>query len=298
MQYDNYCMGSIPYRRRFSRSVIVSPSPTSTHDVPPGQTLIIDHRSIADFDHIPDSYISAAIDLRVLFRHASVGGNISDGLDCLMNNFDTRPSHCDRDLAPGEIFYDPKYDRSNWRFDFHNEANPNPGWWNKEIYFINRVDNLGPGEPYNVVGFKFGYVDATTGSNIADKFFEDDPNDGFPSVEDLEQMEVNHPDKIHMWWTMGLARAVGTIESESFNQQMRAYAATNGKILLDIADVESHQPDGSPCFDNRGDGIEAICEDYTDEVNGGHLNARGKQRMAKAIWVLMASIAGWDGRSQ
>lgn len=279
-------------------TVTVSPSPTPTPDLPPGQSLIIDHGAIADFDRIPDTYIRAAADLMMLFRHASVGGNINDGLDCLMNNFDVRPSHCDRGLSPDEIFYDPKYDRSNWRFEYHSENNPNPGWWNKENFFIERVDNLGPNEPYEVVGFKFGYVDATTGSNIADKFFNNDPGDNLPSIEDLEQMEVNHPDKIHMWWTMGLARAIGTVESESFNQQMRAYAAANGKILMDIADIESHRPDGSPCYDNGGRGIEALCDEYTEEVNGGHLNARGKQRMAKAVWVMMARIAGWDGRNQ
>jgi hypothetical protein len=257
--------------------------------------IVIDHTSIEEFDAIPDEYIQKASQLTMLFRHASVGSNINDGLDCLMNNFDVRPDHCDRGLSPDEIVYDPKYDRTLWFFEPHNDENPNPGWWNKENYFIDRVNGLGNGEDYEVVGFKFGYVDGENGSNIDDKFFNNDPNDNYPSNEDLEQLEDDHPDKLVLWMTMALARAIGTPDSASFNQQMRDYAILRHKVFLDIADIESHAPDGTPCYDNAGNGIEAICPDYTEETNGGHLNARGKQRVAKAIWVMMAKVAGWEG---
>jgi hypothetical protein len=80
-----------------------------------------------------------------------------------------------------------------------------------------------------------------------------------------------------------------------------------------VADILSHRPDGQPCYDNRdgvpynngarsenypNDGIntEAICPQYTTEVDGGHLGAvsAGKIRVAKAFWVLMAQIQGWN----
>ncbi len=215
-----------------------------------------------------------------------------------MDNFETRPDHCDRDLTPEQIVYDPKYDRSNWTFEFHNEANPNPGWWNKENYFIDRVNSLGPDEPYEVVGFKFGYVDGENGSSIDELFFNNYPDDNYPNSEELEQLGLDNPEKLLLWWTMGLARAIGTNDSFSFNQQMRDYAVANDKVFFDIADIESHRPDGSPCNDIGGQSIEALCEEYTEEVNGGHLNALGKQRVAKAIWVMMAQIAGWDGNPQ
>jgi hypothetical protein len=95
---------------------------------------------------------------------------------------------------------------------------------------------------------------------------------------------------------------------------MREYAINNNKILFDVADIEAHDPDGNPCYDDR-DGVEfcgsngcenepddgqylpAICQDYTTESNGGHLGSvsAGKIRIAKAFWVLMARIAGYDG---
>ncbi len=276
-------------------SVTPSPTPTPTATRPPVEgDIVVDHYAVNDFHQIPANYIQAAIEIKSLFRHASVGANISEGLNCLGNVVTPRPFSCDRDLAPDEIFYDEIYDRSNWDFEFHAELNPNPGWWDKVYRFLDRVNNLAPNE-YEVVAFKFGYVDGVPGSSIDNKFFNNDPTDNFPSVEDLEALEVAHPDKTLVYWTMGLARIVGTAESESFNAQMRAYVSAHNKVFMDIADILSHDPNGLPCYDANGLGYEAICQDYTDELEGGHLNARGMQRMAKAYWVLMARLAGWDG---
>jgi hypothetical protein len=267
---------------------------------PPGDGLIIDHNSVDLFSQIPDSYIVAAREMRMLFRHASVGYNISRGLDCLRNYFpgepdpNWRPPGCDRGLDPGQIVFDPKYDRSNWVFEYHQPLPyQNPGWWAKIDLFVDRVNNLGPSEPYDVVGFKFGFVDQDPNHDISVYFFSDDPGDPYPSYQDLEQLEATHPDKLVMWWTMGLNKKAQPI-AEAFNEQMRQYAAANNKILLDFADISSHHPDGTPCYDLQGSTTPALCDEYSDETLGGHLNALGRQRAAKAIWVMMAQISGWQ----
>jgi hypothetical protein len=94
---------------------------------------------------------------------------------------------------------------------------------------------------------------------------------------------------------------------------MRQYVATHGGVLFDVADIESHDPYGAPCYDNRdgvpyyrlgslrenypNDGVNqpAICQHYTSEHDGGHLGApsAGGIRLAKGLMVLMARIAGW-----
>jgi hypothetical protein len=271
--------------------------PTSTTAASPGEAIIINHDSIALFDKIPEQYLKAAASIHLLFRHASVGYNITEGLDCLMDTVQPRPFFCDAGIPPQEVLHDSKYDRTNWVFEFH--APPpgqNPGWWDKLNLFVDRVDNPAPGENFDAYSFKFGYVDAITGSAIDDEFFLKQPGGAYPHISALEELEKRHPDKKFIYWTIALARIVGTPDSQSFNQQMRDYATTNGKILMDIADIESHTPDGQPCYTTPDSGIEIICSDYTTEREGGHLNALGSLRMSKAVWVLMARIAGWDGK--
>jgi len=270
-------------------------SPSPTIDQNSNKIIIIDHTSVELFEKIPDEYIHAASQVSLLFRHASVGNNIHQGLGCLMNNIQPRPQSCDRDLPSEQIVYDPKYNHENWTFEFHQPPpEQNPGWYNKVGLFITRIDSLTPEESYDYAGFKLGYVDAFPGSEIEDQFFNNSTST-FPTIKDLEDLAMRHPEITFVYWTLALGRAIGSAESDSFNQQLREYALDHNKILMDIADIESHSQDGAPCFDNAGRGHEAICDEYTDEKNAGHLNALGSLRAAKAMWVLMARLAGWDG---
>ena len=260
----------------------------------PQNGIIINHQSVALFDSIPDSYIQAASRMKLLFRHASVGNNIDNGLNCMMDKIQPRPTYCDTDIPPSSIVYDPKYNRDLWDFEFHlPPPSQNPGWWEKVTLFTDRVDDMQI--DYDVVAFKFGYVDAYPGSEIDNVFFANNASSPYPSIEDMEALEARHSDKVIAYWTIGLARLTYS-ESQNFNRQMRSYATQHGKVLMDFADIESHRPDGIPCYDNGGNGVEALCQEYTEEINGGHLNALGTQRMAKAIWVFMARLAGWDGQ--
>ena len=262
----------------------------------------VDRWSLSLFNQIPPEYIEKASQIRWLNRVASVGANVSFGLDCLQNYFpdrddpNRRPHACDRDLPSSEVVYSSQYDRSNWVFEFHSPPpNPNPGWNNKVAYFIDRVDGLSPDEYYDVVSFDIAYAEDPS---INHHFFtNDNPNDAFPSVIDLASLRQRHPERTFIWWTLALARMSEPYTME-FNQRMREYAAENNLILIDIADIESHTPDGTPCTgidreENPTD-IPAICPDYTNERFAGHLNSLGHSRMAKAVWVLMAQLAGWE----
>ena len=279
--------------------MIIQPTTNAPQTItppPPGNSIIADHTVVDQFDRIPDEYIKKASELHFLFRHASVGWNIDNALNCLANNMPNRPNYCDRGLTNNQIIYNAKYDRSNWIFEFHSPPpGQNPGWWDKTRFFIDRINNLKPGEKFDIAGYKMGYVDAQPGSNLAANFFTNNPDDNLPSIEDIEALEAEHPELKVMYFTLALARSVGSPESASFDQQMRDYTRDHNKILFDIADIKSHLPDGSPCFDNNGDGIEALCDQYTSEKEGGHLNALGSQRVAKALWWIMSRLAGWDG---
>lgn len=275
------------------------------------QSLIIGRHDIALFDSIPEVYIQAAADLNMMFMDRSVGWNISTFLDCLSEPWAEAPSFCKRyqhqdtlyAVDPSEVFWNGQWDRINWHYRFW------PDGCSEDVtcfidYMEERLDS------FDVFGCQFSYLAVNEGANIADPvngFFGDQGNENKAST--YTAFATAHPDKKLIWWTTSLARGIGTPESESFNAQMREYAASHDIILFDVADILSHNPDGDPCYDNRDgvaykdenhpdDGVDipAICPHYTTETEGGHLGSisAGGVRVAKAFWVMMAHIAGWQ----
>ncbi len=234
------------------------------------------------------------------------------------------PNHPEFNVHPSEVnWYSPGgLDRSNW--DYYTW----PGVGDAAIQISCQADAgmwYGMAEcfeqwassvlnQYQVLSFQYSYLEVVQTSTIAAQpggFFSDNPNRY--DVYDLAAFESQHPDKVFIYWTTSLARSIGTTVSESFNQQMRQYAVDQRRPLLDVADILSHDPQGNPCYDNRdgvpynngnqqenhaddGMNIPAICQHYTSEPEGGHLGSpsAGMIRVAKAFWVLMAQIAGWQ----
>lgn len=295
-------------------------APTSTR--PPLGSIVVDHTSVALFEQIPEQYLNAAANLRMLFIDRSVGQNISDGLTCLGYPSDEEaPSHCKRyihpvsiySVNPGEVNWSRPggYSRSNWLYmPWEGDCSS----WSKKLDCFFAL--AGPViNQYDVVSFQFSYLEVgDENDNIDDQpggYFWDNPS--YSDVYDQEAFEAQHPGQVFIYWTSSLARGIGTNTALRFNDQMRQYAVANNKPLFDVADILSHTPDGRPCYDNRdgvpyltenypndGQNLPAICQEYTTETDGGHLGSvsAGKIRVAKAFWVLMARIAGWDGVSR
>lgn len=298
------------------RPTTAAPTPTR----PPASSLVVDHTSVALFDHIPEQYLNAAANLRMLFIDRSVGGNINDGLTCLSYPSDeVAPNHCVRyehtvptySVDPSEVSWNRPggYDRSNWEYRYWEDDLGCAYWYDKIDCFIQMVNpDIGR---FDVVSFQYSYLSVEDNSTIADQpggYFWN--NAAYSDVYDQEAYEAQHANKVFIYWTTSLARGIGNDVATDFNNQMRQYAVANDKPLFDVADILSHTPDGRPCYDNRDgvpyltenypdDGVNypAICQEYTTETDGGHLGrvSAGKIRVAKAFWVLMARIAGWDG---
>ncbi len=286
--------------------LLVIPDPVSA------QRILVDHGSVALFEHIPPQYASAAQNLRMLFMDRSVGGNINDALGCLSYPHASAPSFCKRHthrdsayaVDPKEVYWDGAWDRSHWRYEFWQG-----GCSEDADCFVNfvepRIDS------FDVVGFQFSYLAVMPGTNLihpVDGFFGSRTDRG--TATSYTAFAARHPEKTVIWWTTSLARGIGTPESQTFNSAMRDYARVHDLVLFDVADILSHDPAGNPCYDNRDgvayleenhpdDGLDipAICPQYTTETEGGHLGSisAGGIRVAKAFWVLMARIAGWDG---
>ena len=175
------------------------------------QGIVVDHTSTA-LASIPDAALPPAANLRLLLRHASVGGNIDGGLDALQGQ-------------------NAKYDRSRWTF----ESRGNPGWQAK-------VDDLvaqaaGRTGSFDVLTMKFCYID----SDASFSYYRDR----------MLQIETAYPSKRFVWWTMPIETSSNAAR-QSFNDQVRVYARANGKVLFDIADIEAYNAAGQKRTDTNG----------------------------------------------
>lgn len=293
--------------------------PTSTPTLAPTNTpspvnyLIINHNSVELFDSIPEYYKNLALGKSLFFMDQSVGGNIYAGLDCLSYTHSSAPSHCKRwnhtgvpsySVDPSEVYWDSTYPVDNITYKYWTDVGSNcTNSVNDMINcFLQEAENQKLTKDY--LSFQVSYLQVDGNNNwIIDLFDE---------LYRLDDWENQNPNKEIIYWTTSLSRGIGTQISTDFNNQMRQYAIQNNKVLFDVADILSHDPDGNPCYDNRdgvqyafgtrsenypddGLNIPAICPHYTTEVQGGHLGSvsAGKIRVAKAFWVMVAQLSGW-----
>ncbi|MFA4937087.1 MAG: Ig-like domain-containing protein [Patescibacteria group bacterium] len=221
--------------------------------------IIVDHASVDRFSQIPASVIQSARNLRSLLRHASVGGNINDGLNDLYNQ-------------------NTIYNRNQWSF----QNRGNDGGVAKINDFISQVQ-IQSGN-YDIFAMKFCFIDIDVSTLYAQY------------RDAMLQLERNYPNKKFVWWTQPLRDGGPPAQViQAFNNNVRSYAAQNNKILYDIAAIESHRADGTLCTSN---GYEVPCTEWSripDGVSdGSHLGVAGRQRAAKAHWYLMARLTGWS----
>jgi PKD domain-containing protein len=84
------------------------------------------------------------------------------------------------------------------------------------------------------------------------------------------------------------------------NEQIRKYCRDNDKILFDFADLETSSCDGSQqnTYYHAGSGknIPYWHDDWRSEpyYNDEHINEAACTMKAKAMWWLLAMLAGWD----
>jgi hypothetical protein len=264
-----------------------SGEPTATPaDTQTFEGVIADHTSLASFESIPDAYLQAAAALDTLFMHQSVGNNIDNlGLGCLAGLHDDpdMPEECS---VYAQNPYQP-YDNRNWNWQMWDE--PMADAIAKTDQWVSVVN--AQQQNYQVLGMKFCFVDSW--------------NQDFTYYRtNMEQLQQAYPQKIFIWATESLYAQSDMDDPgfylpnaqniQDFNQQLRAYAQANNIFLYDLADIESHDPDGNYC---QSHDIEALCEVYNGGIGGGgsHPGAVGSIRLAKGFWYLMARIAGWNG---
>jgi len=290
---------TILFALSLSSMVMAQQAPTADYNVfipiafsvipppaPPPQTNAItaDHTVISKFTSIPSSALASAAALKTLFMHQSTGGYIEYlGLQCLEGLHDDPANFPQECISYAKTPYVP-YDYRNWTWKLWDEPMADAIAKTDQWVSVVRAQQGN----YQVLGMKFCYVD---GWNQDFTYYRDH----------MLELERTYPNKIFIWSTSALWNDPGTACQDNgfnscrnmseFNQQVRDFANANHKPLYDVADIESHDPNGNLCLTA---GYEGLCAAYYSD-GGGHPNATGSIRLAKGFWYLMAEISGWSG---
>jgi len=242
------------------------------------EALIIDHSKVNEFNSIDEKVIPAAASLRLMFRHASVGTTINNGLDCIQGTR-SHPKECTE--------YEPYlYDRRTWIF----QQRGNSGWKGKVDDFVNATEQQL--DEFDIFSFKFCYLDGLdeVAEPCGKPYSESITEANWNYLKDAyETLEKKYPEKIFIWWTIPLTQ-VGQYCTEQMNSRIRNYCKENGKILFDIADIESWDTTGNHLTNSQG--WEIAFNGYCGEKTGPscHPNWFGSILLAKAFWYMMVKI--------
>lgn len=241
--------------------------------------LIIDHTKVQEFKNLNVETLPNTAKLRLMFRHASVGTTINNGLDCVQGTRNN-PKECTE-------FEPYKYDRRNWDF----QGRGNSGWKGKVNDFVDTTEDQI--DQFDIFSFKFCYLEGL--DEIAEPcgkpFNETTTESNWQYLKNAyENLENKYPDKIFIWWTIPLTQS-GQYCTEQMNSRIRNYCKENGKILFDIADIETYDTLGN--HTTNGQGWEIAFNGYCGEKTGPscHPNWLGSIMLAKAFWYMMVTIA-------
>lgn len=260
--------------RIFSQEIIQKRAGTSA--------IIAGHLEVERFDSIPDSVLPKAALLRLMFRHASVGTTIDNGLYCLQGTR-TSPAIC-------KTFPQYKYDRRNWVFQLRG----NSGWYGKIADFMSesRIQL----DSHDVFSFKYCYLDGLDelAEPCGKPYSQASVSKAWNALRDsMESFERQHPDKIVVWCTIPLTQP-GMHCTDTLNRLIRDYVKTKGKVLFDIADIQCHDSNQNRLTNSNG--WEMAYYAWCGEKPPGpscHPNWTGSVMLAKAFWWMMARLSGW-----
>lgn len=249
----------------------------------PVAAVIIGHGDVDGVSSLPLSLMDLVGEQRWLFTHASVGANMIDGMQVLRTEDAARYQFVFQTAGDWNQVYPPP--SPTVPGTIYDGARGNPGWAAKFAMFDAAVRNL---------GWRFPVIDAAM-----DKLCYIDPEaDVSVYLAMMTALEEDFPETEFVYMTMPLQSGSNMDWSNmlamAYNQAVRAHCAGAGRVLLDVADIESHDPYGNPItFTSGGQVYQRMWSGYTND--GGHLNALGARRVALGWYAAGAAIVGSAG---
>ncbi len=238
------------------------------------QPVMIGYTNCVAVSSYSQSLINDITRFRWFFAHASVGGNMIDGIDMLRqsnrNQFPLIP--VSEDEMP------PASTQNGALYEF---MRGNPGAQEKFDSFGAYVTNGWRYPKVNLVLDKLCYIDqeADLGYYLAS----------------MARLEAAFPETVFVYMTMPLTTDTdeNNLKRNIYNDGVRDWTRTNNLVLFDIADMEAHDTNGVPSeFTYSGRVCQRLCDTYSSD--GGHMNDAGKVLTANGFYALGAALLAVD----
>jgi hypothetical protein len=240
--------------------------------------LIIDH-NCTDLSQIPQEWIdSVQAGLRAYYVHTSHGQQLTCGLERLEGS-------------------DPRYDVSigyNYLPTdggafclFDRQGDPDDYWYGPGITMTRSTHDANP--TINISMFSWCFQLGVEDAAYVEAYFDS-----------METLEAEYPGVTFIYMTNNAQKnsSIGYNRYQR-NEQVREYCINNNKVLFDFADLDSWWYNGATeewefkSYDYEGHTVPWQHFEWAGE-NCGHVNWASCEQKGKAVWWMLAKLAGWD----